>query len=123
MELNGAAMDAELRKAFIVAAETCGKKRVFQSGGGSLSDFLHSQREQNDPKQVAASILDYFCFEDGRFNEFFPGVKLALLFLDATLEGPQGEAQRVRCWKDLKEVLVSPGTKAAILDWIRTNYH
>jgi hypothetical protein len=106
----------------MIAAETCGPKRAFQRSGGSLADFLDSQRAEDDPKQVAANIFEYFCLEDGRFNDFFPGVQLAVVFLDRTLEGPQGEQQKHRCWKDLKDVLVNSGTKPAILGWIRANY-
>ena len=52
----------------LAAERSGGSKRDFCRGGGSLSDFIQSQRDEDDPAQIAANILDYFCLEGGRFN-------------------------------------------------------
>jgi hypothetical protein len=115
-------MDKRLERAFKEAQTLVGPPGMFRRTGGSLSDFLESQRDVSDPRLIGANILEYFCSDDeGRFNGFVPGVKLALAFLDSVLDGPQDPEQRVQCYRDL-QLILKQGDAKSVLRWIHSNY-
>lgn len=114
-------MDDRQRAAFIVAAAGIGS-RLFRCSNRSLSDFLDCQSSESDLCLIATNILDYFCMEEGRFNGFMPGVRLAIGFLEKTMSGPEDQQQRQRCYADLKAVLAE-GKLEPLVQWARANYH
>ncbi len=114
-------MDKKQRTALLVAASTLGPLGKFKRSGGSLSDFVDSQSDENDSGIVAAKILEYFCIEDGEYNDFALGVQLALAFLEKTMIGPGDQAQRLQCIKGLKTAL-DTGTTQEILKWVVAHY-
>lgn len=79
--------------------------RIQEDGG--LSDFLDNRLAPADPPGVVgAKLLEYFCLHDtGGFNGFMPGVKLAVAFLDETLNAPSDAKQRGQSLKDLESTL------------------
>lgn len=102
-----------------IAAEI-GGTREFRRGGRSLSDFLDNQLQAGDsPQDIGVKILEYFCFDDGQFNNFVLGVKLAIVFLDDTLGKPEGADQRSQSLKDLRQSLKRD---RQILQWVNAWY-
>jgi len=77
--------------------------------------------EADDAFEVAAKILKDFCVEDGAFNQFMPGVQLAMAFLDATGSAPQGP-ELIQAFKDLKHLLETNPTLPAIRGWAVSHY-
>ena len=114
-------MDDDLRKEFMIAAAAIGHGN-FRRQGGSLRDFLQNRVHESDTAtDVGAKIIEYFCIDDGKFNGFVDGVRLAITFLDAVATWTADEAHRRQSLKDLKHLL-SVGDMNAIHRWVDTNY-
>ena len=106
-----------------IAAEI-GGLREFRKTGGSLSDFLENRFDREDsPEELAAKIFRYFCADnDGSFNDFMPGVMLAVKFLDQNLPpAPEGQ-QRQQSLKDLQILLNTRVDEAQLIQWARAWY-
>lgn len=103
-----------------VASEV-GPPSQFRRGDGSLKDFLDRHGEDM-ADVVGARIIEYFSMEKGRFNNFLPGVMLAMAFLDRVLGGPKDNAQRQQAARDLKAILDRQASFELVLEWVRSHY-
>lgn len=104
-------------------ASSAGPTSAFRRHGYSLRDFLENAVDDADTCDiVGARIIEHFCLDDRRFNNFLPGLTLAIGFLDATMQGPRAEA-REQCLLDLRGILDGPNCDfATVLQWVRSNY-
>ena len=100
------------------AAARIGVPTVFRrSQGVSLSDFLENViNENDDPFSVAGKLFEYLCLEDGRYNEFTPGIALIAGYLAEHL---QVELD-VQALKDLKQITDTCPTAIAVQGWAQS---
>jgi hypothetical protein len=114
-------MDRRQRQVFMEVASEVGPLSLFRRGDGSLKDFLDHHGDDM-PDVVGARIIEYFSLDNGRFNNFLPGVQLAMSFLDRVLGGPADSNQRQQAARDLKAILDGQGNFELILEWVRSHY-
>ena len=77
---------------------------------------------EDSAQVVGAKIFDFFCLENGWFNNFVPGIKLGLGFLDATLSGPIDHDARKQSQLALKEMLEKGTDCGQLLGWVKAHY-
>ena len=109
------------KQAILKAASAIG---IHEFRGGPLlvrSFCFDHISEADDAPEVAAKILEAFCIEDGVFNHFYPGVRLAAEFLDAVADAPKGDGLE-QAFKDLKSILETNPTRHSLRGWATSHY-
>jgi hypothetical protein len=116
-------MNKEQRLIFQRVAAEIGPPSLFRQTGGSLVDFVENFLAAGDmPDVVGGKILEYFCLDDdGAPNNFLPGIRLAIGFLDATMAAPRDAEHRKQSLRDLKTILAS-GDAAQLHRWVTSYY-
>lgn len=71
--------------------------------------------------EAASKVLWEFCIEDGSYNSFLPGVKLALGFLSREL-GDLDSSEMGRAMKDLKCVLNDSPSAGSLVRWAESHF-
>ena len=105
----------------MIAAAAIGHRK-FRGRSGSLRDFLQNHvHDADNVIEVGAKIIEYFCIEDGKFNGFVDGVRLAITFLDAVATVTGDHSQRTQSLKDLKQLLATSDMNA-IRQWVDVNW-
>lgn len=116
-------MGRNLRASFMIAASKAATSKQFLDARCSKKDFLESCIGPSDPADiVGARIIEYFCLDDGVYNNFQPGIKIALEFLDATLGTSANRESRRQGLVDLKSLLDAGTDFDELLQWVRSNY-
>jgi hypothetical protein len=117
-------MNKQQRLTFQRVAAEIGPPSLFRRTGGSLVDFVENVvAPQDTSASVGAKILQYFCLDDdGKANDFLPGIQLAIGFLDAVMTAPSDPAQRRQSLVDLKAILQSGNAASQLPAWVASYY-
>lgn len=92
-------------------------------GDHGLNDFLIDEVQPgDDPAEIAAKAIFYFCVDDGRFNGFVAGVEMTIQFLGETQRVPLERQQMAVALRDLKSILDTNATAKAIRQWIDAHF-
>jgi hypothetical protein len=108
----------EFRQRIMIAASSIGQSK-FRMRGFLIRDFLDEIGENDTAVDIGARLLMQFCVDNGKCNNFMPGLKLALLFLEYFLRKPSTMDGALR---DLKAILDSDPSESVISQWIASYY-
>jgi hypothetical protein len=107
-------------EAILEAASTIGM-REFRPCDIRIREFCNEVDAADHHSSVAAQILETFCVAGGSYNDFFPGIRLALGYLDS-MAGSLEISQLDRAIKDLKDIISDAPTLATLESWADSHF-